>query len=242
MTMTSIEQNSNAVLYELPSQVICLGQAVLPVIKNVRLAMVRKVRPSGLAFEAITDLSSHMGLISNALTHFSPRIQGLMTEVIQNDDAGLAEASRSAGRLEQVLFEFVEGYQTAKAAHAPDAESREARLLLLGVYRHYVKAICEWLDDLVNSINNPIAALKKQSIPVASNVVLKVTLNMTSPPQMAKLEALAARLRQNFELSIEAPPIATAPDIPVNDGNGILGCVGALLFGVGLTNTVFGRR
>ena len=235
-------QNPNDLVCELPSQVICLGEALPPVIKAVRLAMVRKVRSSGLEFKAIADLSSHMGVITSALTHFSPRIEGLMTDVIHNDDAGLAEASRAAGRLEQVLSEFVDGYQTAKAAHAVDADSRKARALLLGVYLHHVRVICDWMDDLVHAINNPIAALDKQSIPVTSNVVLTIALNMTSPPEMAKLDALAKGLRQKFEPCIEESPTQPPRDAPINDGPGILGTIGALAIGVGLTDAIFGRH
>jgi hypothetical protein len=240
--MASIVQNPNDVVCELPSQVICLGEALSPVIKTVRLEMTRKVRSSGLEFEAIADLSSHMGVITSALTHFSPRIEGLMKDVIRNEAAGLAEANRAAGRLEQVLSEFVEGYQTAKAAHAVDTDSREARSLLLGVYRHHVRVICDWLDDLVHAINNPIAALDKQAIPVTSNVMLTIALNMTSPPEMAKLDALAKRLRQKSEPSIEAVPTQPPREAPINNGPGILGTIGALAFGVGLTNAVFGRH
>ncbi len=240
--MTSIVQTPNNVVCELPSQVICLGEALPPVIKAVRLAMARKVRSSGLEFEAIADLSHHMDVITNALTHFSPRIEGLMTEVIHNEDAGLAEASRAAGRLEQVLSEFVEGYRSAKAAHPVDTDSREARSLLLGVYRHHVGVICDWLDDLVNVISNPMAALEKQSIPVTANAVLTIALNMTSPPEMDKLHALAKRLTDKSEALIDPAPIAPTSDTPINNSPGILGTIGALAFGVGLTNAVFGRH
>lgn len=240
--MASIVQNTNDVVCELPSQVICLGEALRPVIKTVRLEMARKVRSSGLEFEVIADLSSHMDVITNALTHFSPRIKGLMKDVIRNDDAGLSEASRAAGRLEQVLSEFVEGYQTAKAAHAVDTDSREARSLLLGVYRHHVRVICDWLDDLVQAISNPVAALDKQSIPVTSNVMLTIALNMTSPPEMAKLDALAKRLRQTFEAQIDAAPIAPTRETLTNNEPGILGTIGALAFGIGISNAAFGQH
>ena len=165
-----------------------------------------------------------------------------MKDVIRNEEAGLAEASRAAGRLEQVLSEFVEGYQSAKAAHPVDTDSREARSLLLGVYRHHVRVICDWMDDLVNAINNPMAALDKQLSPVTPNVVLTIALNMTSPPEMAKLHALAKRLTKKSEELIDPAPIAPTLNAPINNGPGILGAIGALAFGVGLTNAVFGRH
>jgi hypothetical protein len=240
--MTTIEPKPNDVVCVLPIQVVQLGEALPPVIESVRLAIARKVRSSGLEFEALADGSTHLGVITNALTQLSPRIEGLMTDVIRNENAGLAEASRAAGRLEQVLSEFVEGYQTAKAAHAVDADSKEARSLILGVYRHHVRVICDWLDELVHAINNPIAALDRQSIPVTADAVLTVTLNMTSPPEMAKLDALAKRRQRESEASLEAEPLRLPPSTSMNQSPGIFGTIGALVFGLGLTNAVLGRH
>jgi hypothetical protein len=61
---------------------------------------------------------------------------------------------------------------------------------------------------------------------------------------MTKLDALAKRLREKFEISIETEAAPTEPQIeaPINKGPGLLGTLGALAFGVGLTNAVFGRR
>ena len=71
--------------------------------------------------------------------------------------------------------------------------------------------------------------------------MLTIALNMTSPSEMAKLDALARRLRQKSEASIEEAPTQPPRDAPINDGPGILGTIGALAFGVGLTDAIFGR-
>ncbi len=78
----------------------------------------------------------------------SPRLDGLMADVGANEGATALEVGRAAGRLEQVLSEFVYGYLEAKASQ-PGSDSIEARTLIIGVYRHHIKSICRWLEELV---------------------------------------------------------------------------------------------
>lgn len=59
---------------------------------------------------------------------------------------------------------------------------------------------------------------------------------------MAKLHALAKRLTEKSEAFIDPAPVTPTSDAPINNSPGILGTMGALAFGVGLTNAVFGRH
>ena len=234
--MASPAPDPKDIVCVLPSQVVFLGEALAPVAKSARQAMARRVRPSGHEFVTLEDLSRHMGVIQLALTHLSLRLDGLMTDVIRNEGAGMAEAGRAAGRLEQVLSEFVEGYQDAKASHAgPD--SSEARTLIMGVYRRHIREICEWLEELVEVIANPASAIQKRGIDAEANE-LTVALNLTRPPEMDKLDALAQRLLRQSEADSEASPRLELHD---SNGPGILRTIGALAFGLGVTNVVFGR-
>lgn len=201
--------------------------------------MTRKVKSSGHEFVTIDDLLHHMDVIQQALTHLSPRLDGLMANVMRNEKAGMAEAQRETGRLEQVLSEFVDGYHEAKASHA-DPETSEARTLLLGVYRHHIREICDWLDEFVHVVTNPVSAIEERGIPLAANVVCTVALNMTSPPQMAKLNDLATRLQIRPAPVIEsAPEPATRYEPPQSRGPGVLGTIGALAFGMGINQAIW---
>ena len=236
--MASPAPNPKDVFCVLPPQVVFLGEALAPVARGARQAMTRRVRLSGHEFVTLEDLSHHMGVIQQALTHLSPRLDDLMTDVIHKEGSGAVDAGRAAGRLEQVLSEFVDGYLDAKASHAGPNTS-EARSLLLGVYRHHIKEICEWLEDLVEAIANPASAILKRGIAAAANVELTVALNMTRPPEMAKLEALVKSLLPPPETYSEPSPrlAQRATSEP-----GILGTIGALAFGIGITKAVFGRN
>lgn len=230
--------NPASVVCVLPSQVTALGEALAPLARGARQAIARRVRPSGHEFLMLEDLSRHTGVIHQALTHLAPRLEGLMTDVIHNEGAGPVDAGRSAGRLEQVLSEFVDGYLDAKASHA-GTEASEARSLILGVYRHHIREICQWLEDLVEVIANPSSAIQKRGIAAAANVDLTVALNMTSPPEMAKLDALAKSLLPPAETCIEPSPRFEPRE---TSGPGILGTIGALVFGISVTKAVFGRN
>jgi hypothetical protein len=236
--MTSPVQPSGETICVLPPQILALGEALAPVAKAARQALVRRVRPSGQDFVALESLSRHMGGIAHALSRLNPRLEGLMYEVIRKEGAGPLEVGRSAGRLEQVISELVDGYLDAKASHA-GAESIEARALILGVYRHHIRNICDWLDDLVATISNPAAALRRRGIEPSGDVVLTVPLNMTSPPEITKLGALVRALQPPPEDRVESP---IGPQHTRDDRPGVLGTIGALAFGLGLSEAVFGRK
>lgn len=227
--------HSNDAISELPSRVTFVGEALEPVAKNLRQAMLRKVKSSGHQFVMIDDLLRHLDVISRALTHLSPRFDDLMANVIRNESAGLTEVRQAVGRLEQVLSQFVDGYHQVKASHA-DPGTGEGRALLLGVYRHHIRELCGWLEELVQVIADPVSAAKKRGLPLTANVEISVALNMTSPPEMAKLNDLAQRLQIK-----RAPVIESAPryEPPPSRRPGVLGTVGALAFGVGINQAIW---
>jgi hypothetical protein len=179
-----------------------------------------------------------MGRIEHALSRLNPRLEGLMSEVIRKEGVGPLEVGRSAGRLEQVLSELVDGYLDAKASHAR-AESAQARALILGVYRHHIRNICDWLDELVATISNPAVALRRRGIEPSGYVVLTVPLNMTSPPEMSKLDKLVRALQPLPEARVVSP---IGPQHTRDKRPGVFGTIGALAFGLGLSDAVFGRK
>ena len=216
-----------------PTQVTLLGQALKPVAAKLHEDLAQKESATGPKFDTLNDLCLHMGIIEQALAHLEPQCDDLMKSVIQNDKATALVAGRAAGRLEQVLSEFVIGYQEALAS-TPRHESREARDLILGVYRHHISELSQWLDKLVSAIEDPLETLKEQHIRLAANVVLPVTLNLTSPPQMTRLNEIA----QGFQC--EPLNQTPAPDQPVRPG--LLATLGALAFGLGVVDAALGKK
>lgn len=221
----------------LPQQAILLGEALTQVSEAARSVLSRSVIPTARKFDSLEDLSRHMAVIERALSKLTPRLSGLLNEVIQNESAGAVEAGRAAGRLEQVLSELVNGYLEAKGSHA-DPDRHDMRLLILGVYRHHITEVCDWLDEMVLAITDPMSAIKKRGVALTDKVELTVSLTMTSPPEMNKLAELVARLRPVREVANDASPTFVRQKAPEP---GLLGTLGAMVFGAGVANAVFGR-
>jgi hypothetical protein len=236
--MTSIQPDNNDVIFMLPKAVTSMGEALIPVAKNLRRVLAFDGRSSGPEFEVIDGLKHHMGVISNALTHLQSRLDDLMANVIKDESAGMGEAYRAAGRLEQVVSEFVDGYLLVQSSRARP-ETRQARELLLDVYRHHLREICDWLEELAHVIANPRAAMEKRGIPFTNKVELTVALNLTIPPEMAMLEKLSEELQVEPEPEIPPPHRFHSQ---VDNSPGILGTIGALAFGVGITKAILGRH
>ncbi len=152
--MNSTEQPGLETIYVLAPQLVALGHALKPLSKAARDALRHTVPQTDQPFVALDDLVRHMGVIEHALSALGSRLDGLMAEVIQNGAADALVVGRSVGRLEQVLWEFVDGYHDAKACRA-EPESLEAQALILGVYRHHIESICSWLDELVTTVLSP---------------------------------------------------------------------------------------
>jgi len=235
--MASTDLTSDHLACSLPSQVVFLGEALSSVALGVRQALSRSLPPSGQELFVLQDAPRHMEVIQQALTNLSARLNGLMVDVIQNERAEAVDAGRAAGRFEQVLYDLVEGFLDVNASHA-GSDCGQARTLILGVYRHYINEICDWVDELVQAIANPLVAMEKLGIPIAENVGLPIVLKMTSPPEMAKLQKLADQLLVVSAQVVEEQP-SFKPLAP--NGPGILGALGALAFGVGISKAILGR-
>ncbi len=241
MAMPATDPEATA--YVLPAQALLLGQALAPLAQGTRQALTRTVEPSGHQFVLLDDLCHHTDVIHRFLTRLSPLPDKLMKEVLLKEDAIPLDAGRVAGRLEQVLSDFIDGYREAQSSHA-DPDSHEARQLILGVYRHHITTLCEWLEELVAVIADPASALQKRGLAAGSEVQLTVALKMSSPPEMAQLDALAKRLLSEAEAQrdpVEPEPQAEACVTEARQP-GLLTTLGALLFGIGITKAMLGRR
>ena len=226
------------VVYEFPARIQHFGRAIAPVAKGLRSALSRRVKSSAHAFLIDDDVPLHIGIIHQALVHLEPRIDSLKANVISAEVAGQEQAYREAGRIEQVISEFIEGHLKLKASGV-NSESAEARRLLLGVYRHHMTEICTWLDQLVQVISNPAAAIGNQGALVVDNVTVSVDLNMTVPPEMVKL----LELFKPSKVAVEPDCMAVQVQ-PSIEGKrpGVLGTIGALIFGLGVAKAAFGHK
>jgi hypothetical protein len=222
------------------------ADALSPVAARLRADL--QAKPSGPAesFEVPHQLSRHMDLVVDGLTRLEHCIEHLNTEVLSNDAANATDAGRAAGRLEEALQTFVRGYCIVRASR-PSADleqlSREGRRLMMGVYRHFLKEVLEWIDRLVDALDDPIKVAQATHQPLDRDVTLTIKLTLTTPPQFKRLHEMAHEV---VAAVTGQQPVLTLDDgmntpAPIRSTPGPLAHLGALAFGLAVARRAFRR-
>jgi hypothetical protein len=225
--------------YVLSPRFAIVAEALVPVVNSLREAMAQDLGLSRHEFVMPESLSHHLSVIQRVLERLPLRVEELINGGSANsEESDIQKVLRAAGRLEEVLSDWVEGFHEVTATHVQQ-EFGEVRDLLAGVYRHHLLEMCNWLADLIAVIANPAEAIEKAGLPAGEGETLSLSLIISVPPQMDELLSLAKRMQTTAGSEIESnPPSHHAAQA----GPGVLGTLGALAFGIGVTEAVLGRN
>ena len=186
--MMGAAMNGNPVL---PPHVITLGSAMRPVLSKLEARMMDTPTHRTVAKYDMADA------ISGQLDELLDTISGLATEVNILDDvlstAGAdAESHRVVGDIEVYLDDLLAQRFEVLQWRAVGSDAR-ALDLLAGVYRHLLTEIRDWLEELIETIADPLAAVKRRGLPTSGNVELQLTLTLAEAPQLAALHRWVER-------------------------------------------------
>lgn len=225
--------------YVLSPRFAIVGEALVPVVNILREALAQDAGLCRHEFVMPESLSHHLSFIQRVLERLPLRVEELFDgSSINTEESEMQQVYRAAGRLEEVLSDWVEDFHNVRATHV-QPEFCEVRDLLAGVYRHHLLEVCNWLADLVTVIANPDAAIEKARLPTGEGATLNLTLTFSVPPQMDELLFIAKRMQTTTGSEIESnPPSHRAAEA----GPGVLGTLGALAFGIGVTEAVLGSN
>ena len=211
--------NGNPVL---PPHIITLGSAMRPLLSKLEARMMdtpkhRIVAKYDMA-DAISDqLDDLVGTTSGLVTKVN--ILGDVLSTVGTD----AEIHRVVGGIEVYLDDLLAQRFEVLRWRAAGSDAR-ALDLLAGVYRHLLTEIRDWLDELVETIADPLAAVKRRGLPASGKVDLQLALTLTEAPQLA---ALLRWVERNHRPAGKSNP-------------GFLGTVGAVVAGIAIGGWLFG--
>ncbi len=220
---------------ELPAPVILWGQAIRPVRATLSHALLQPASLSGETFQGLDDVSRHLDSYTRGLEDLGEMLIAINTSVLGNEQVSDADVYRTAGRLEQALQQLIRPYlEIGSCAPLPDFP--ELQPLILGVFRHTLTEIHDWLQRMVEDIQDPASACQHHGLQVTEGMVLSIDLNLTSPPEMERLQQIADSLRSAAEEAAEdlsvPSPTSTAPA----PRPGLLAHLGALMFGLAVAS------
>lgn len=206
-----------------PHRLQVLGQALKPVWRNLN-AHLEQPSVTSIPVHGMLDvISRHLDYLQVAVRPLATRIDDLMTDVVSNDGVTDAEVYRAVGRFEAPLDDLVDHFHEAGSLVAFGADG-EARDYLVAVYRHSLVQVRDWLKELVDALEDPVAAAKARGIPISGQVELPFYLTMTSAPALEQLNRWIARQSSSSRRG---------------GGLGFWGTVGALVLGWGIGDALF---
>lgn len=207
-----------------PQRLQVLGQALKPVGKYLTEQLEQPHAANIPVHSMLNVISRHLDYLQMAVSPLANRIDDLMRDVVSNEHVTDAQVYRAVGRFEAPLEDLVDHFNEV-ASLAPYGADIDARNMLVGVYRHSLAEIRDWLKELVEALEDPVAAARARGIPIEGQVELPFTLTMTSAPELEQLTSWLS-LRSSCGRNV--------------GGLGFWGTVGAFVLGWGIGDALFG--
>lgn len=212
----------------LPSRLVYLGEAMVPVLRKLDATLAERSLPT-VPVGSMTDvIKEGLAALGRSMPRLSDQVNGLMSDVAANESATDLDVYRAVGRFEGVLDEIIRDYRKIDR-HAAFIGDEEARVLLVRTYRHSMREIQVWLQDLVNTLAAPKEALRRKGLPTTGTIEIPLTLTLTAAPELAGLQRWGER-----------HSIYTPSPTSTNQGLGFWGTVGAIAIGWGIGEALFG--
>jgi hypothetical protein len=212
----------------LPSRLVCLGEAMAPVVRKLDVAVAEQSLQTVPVGSMVDVIKEGLAALGRSMPRLSDQVNGLMTDVAANESATDRDVYRAVGRFEGVLDEIINEYRKIRCQSAFGSDE-EARVLLAGIYRHSMREIQFWLQDLVDTLADPKEALRRKGLPTTGSIEIPLTLTLTSAPELAGLQRWGER--HSFY---------TPSPTPTNQSLGFWGTVGAIAIGWGIGEALFG--
>ncbi len=212
----------------LPSRLVCLGEAMAPVLRKLDAAVAEHSLQTVPVGSMVDVIKEGLAALGRSMPRLSDQVNGLMTDVAANESATDRDVYRAVGRFEGVLDEIINEYRKIGRQSAFGSDE-EARVLLAEIYRHSMREIQVWLQDLVDTLADPKEALRRKGLPTTGSNEIPLTLTLTSAPELAGLQRWGER--HSFY---------TPSPTPTNQGLGFWGTVGAIAIGWGIGEALFG--
>ena len=164
--------------------VTALGEALRPMLLELQTQLDARVCSDLRVSDAAGEIADHLDEMADTVSGLSAKVNTL-GELLSRE-APAAEIHRAAGRLEVHLDTLLARY-TEVRRWRPSASDLYARALLAGAYLHLLTEIRSWMEELVEMIGDPLAAVKRRGLPTSGCVELPSTFALTAAPQLAEL-------------------------------------------------------
>lgn len=224
--------NDESVTLTRPLQIFLV--ALKPIRSRLYSALEQRIVP---AVEP-PDFPGCLSKLFDPMDRFAQNLDGLVNgslgRVVRRSDASEAEILNAVRGFERELDNLLSAYQSVRAIKVCGDDAR-ARDLVEEIYLHLLHQVLDWLDELVEVLDDPLGSIKKRGLPTSAYVEIPVNLTLTSAPQLAELSAWANARREKISARTGFHAVSKP------DGLGLLGTLGVAWLGWEICEHLFGK-
>ena len=144
-------------------------------------------------------VSEHLARVGDLADELCEEINDWLGPAAADPDATDTQVRRAVSRLEVRLEQLLDDWDEVRRVD-PDPADRRGWDLLWRLYRNVVKQVHDWLDELIECLDDPLAALEKRGLPHEKTVAIPLSLVFEAPGETRPLGRWAeGRMREREE-------------------------------------------
>ena len=209
--------NSEVPQAKLAAEVVALGRALRPTLAKVS-ATLRSSPPLGGDVATIGSVENHLARLANACDDMVAKVEELGQALAAGSDE--LAIHRAVGAFEAHLQVLRDGYVEVLAWGGAKS-ARRGRDLLAEIYRDTLTQIKDWIEEIVETVEDPLAAIKRRGLPTKGKVNLTIQLTLHAPPELEQLVRWAGK------------------DSASEGGGGFWRIVAGTVLGIGIADLLF---
>lgn len=179
----------------LSPKLIALREAMGPVARSLRSRRQTAPPQTGYVRDMVELVSEHFDRLDHWTGDFADEIDDQLGPVSRDPDATDAQVYRAVARLEARLERLLDDWDDVRSVR-PDRTAERGWNLLVDIYRDLAEQVQGWLDELLEILEDPVAALERRGLADEEHVEIPLTLTLEAPAAAKALRRWAEdRLR-----------------------------------------------
>lgn len=181
----------------LSRSLVALREALRPVSSTLARRMADAPPQEQPCLDFAGFASRHLRVIEDGATRL---VKAINDELAAATDADTADETvwRAASRVEVHIEGLLDRYDEVRRVK-PEIGDVHPHGLLDGVYRDLLNQVQTWLNDVRQSLDDPVGALQKRGLPTEGQVEVTVALTLEAPRQVDDLARWAQQRAAELE-------------------------------------------
>ncbi len=171
----------------LPPQLQMFLELIRPVRNSINA---RYTHRSELPNEVTADFRAYFVRECDKLADLTAPLDKLVSrnlnKVVMNRHITRARMQREIDRLDGLLDGLLTQYLHVSRQIVPP-EGKQGQRLLLSLMRHILTKMQNWLNDIVETLEDPLAACRKRGLPTTGHVEITLTVDIADEKLLAAL-------------------------------------------------------